>query len=104
MQPNFGNRRSSLRLSGLDRDEKVWEFPNMMAVKVDKTKRVRLRCTVPGDYYAVELTGANVITLRKMEPPTPIRPTTAEAARKAILASKVDFGGSYDDLRKLTRE
>ena len=76
----------------------------MLAVKVDNTKRIRLRFAVPGDYYAVESDRTGVILLRKIEPPKPKRPTTAEEARKAILRSKIDLGGSYDTLRLLTRE
>lgn len=88
----------------MDSDNKLWEFPSMLAVKVDSTKRIRLRCAAPGDYYAVEMETAGVIRLRKTAPPAPKRPTTAASARRAILASRLDLGGSYEALRAMTRE
>ena len=76
----------------------------MNAVKVDSASRVRLKILKPGDYYAVEH-GPNQITLRRIEPPKPKGPkrTAAEVAR-AIKTSKLKFGISYNDLRKLTRD
>ena len=76
----------------------------MLAVKVDSTKRIRLSCAAPGDYYSVEMENADVIRLRKLAPPARKPPTTAASARRAILASKLDLGGSYEALRAITRE
>lgn len=76
----------------------------MDAVKVDHEGRIQLRILRPGDYYEPAFVSPDVITLRRVaaSPQAPL--LTAEAVRRAVLGSDLDFGASYDEVRELTRE
>ena len=58
----------------------------MHAVKVDQTKRIRLKVLRPGDLYVPEYATAEVITLRRIEPPRP-RPKGSFLAALKVLGS-----------------
>jgi hypothetical protein len=75
----------------------------MKAVKVDEAHRIRLVALKPGDSYEPEIHGpADEITLCRLRP-SRRKMTKAEAIRR-IKNSKLVFKGSWDEIRKDTRE
>jgi hypothetical protein len=76
----------------------------MNAVKVDEAHRIRIEVLKPGDLYEPEIHGpdANEITLRRLKPQG--QKLTKADALEAIDRAPLRFGGSWDDLRKDTRE
>ncbi len=89
----------------LERGRNLWEFQAMNAVKVDEAHRIQLSVLKPGDLYQPEVRGleADEITLRRLKPATQRKMTKAEAL-KAIDSTPLRFGGTWDELRKETRE
>jgi hypothetical protein len=77
----------------------------MNVVKVDEAHRIQLSVLKPGDLYEPEVRGrdADEITLRRLAPATRPRMTKAEAL-KAIDSTPLRFGGTWDEVRKETRE
>ncbi|MGE3313175.1 MAG: hypothetical protein AB7O66_24685 [Limisphaerales bacterium] len=76
----------------------------MDVVKVDEECRIRLRILTPGDYYEPAFVSPDVITLRRVTAAESEARLTADAVKRAIRGSSLDFGGSYDAVRALTRE
>ena len=92
-----------LRANTLERSIRLWEFPNMNAVKVDAAKRIRLPRLRPGDYYQPDYLGAEEILLRRVpEPKRKVKMTKAEALA-ALERSRLKFNVSWDELRQETR-
>ena len=85
--------------------ERLWKPHIMNAVKVDEAHRIQLAVLKPGDLYEPEVHGpdADEITLRRLKPATRRKMTKAEALR-AIDSTPLRFGGTWDELRKETRE
>lgn len=77
----------------------------MNAVKVDEAHRIQLSVLKPGDFYEPEVHGpdADEITLRRLKPPTRRTVTKAEAL-EAIDNTPLRFGGTWDELRRETRD
>jgi hypothetical protein len=77
----------------------------MNAVKVDEAHRIQLTVLKPGDLYEPEIHGpdADEITLRRLKTATRRKMTKDEALR-AIDNTPLRFGGTWDELRKETRE
>lgn len=77
----------------------------MNAVKVDEEHRIQLPVLKPGDLYQPEVRGpdAHEITLRRLEPAGQRKITKAQAL-KAINGTPLRFGGTWDELRRETRE
>jgi hypothetical protein len=77
----------------------------MNAVKVDEAHRIQLSVLKPGDLYEPEVHGpdADEITLRRLKP-TAQRKMTKSEALKAIDSTPLRFGGTWDEVRKETRE
>jgi hypothetical protein len=77
----------------------------MNAVKVDEAHRIQLSVLKPGELYEPEVHGADddEITLRRLKPIDSPKLTKAEAL-KAIDSTPVRFGGTWDQVRKETRE
>jgi hypothetical protein len=82
----------------------LWEFHAMNAVKVDEAHRIQLAVLKPGELYEPEVHGpdADEITLRRLKPAQ--RKMTKAEALKAIDTTPLRFGGTWDELRKETRE
>ena len=89
---------------GLDVDWWLSENHHMDAVKVDNEGRILLKILKPGDYYEPAFVSPDVITLRKVVTPPPGRALSADAVRRAIVDSDLDFGAGFDEVRALTRE
>jgi hypothetical protein len=88
----------------LEKRGRLWEFPNMNAVKVDAAKRIRLPVLRPGDYYEPECLGPEEIMLRRVpEPKRKLQMTKAQALA-AIERSRLRFTVSWAELRLETRE
>ncbi len=77
----------------------------MNAVKVDEAHRIQLEVLKPGELYQPEIHGpdGDEITLRRLKPAALSKMTKAEALR-AIDSTPLRFGGTWDELRKETRE
>jgi hypothetical protein len=77
----------------------------MDAVKVDEAHRIQLAVLKPGDVYEPEIHGpdADEITLRRLKQPRQRKRTKAEALQ-AIDSTPLRFGGTWNELRKETRE
>jgi hypothetical protein len=67
--------------------------------------RIQLSILKPGDLYEPEIHGqdADELTLRRLKPTTRFKMTKAEAL-KALDNTPLRFGGTWDDLRRETRE
>lgn len=76
----------------------------MDVVQVDPEGRIRLRGVNPGDCYEPTFVSQDMITLRRVVTPEPRRVPNAETVKQSILASTLDLGASYDEVRRLTRE
>jgi hypothetical protein len=76
----------------------------MKAVKVDEAHRIQISVLKPGDLYEPEVHGpdADEITLRRLKPAH--RNMTKAEALKAIDSTPFRFGGTWDEVRKETRE
>ena len=76
----------------------------MNAVKVDEAHRIQLDVLKPGDLYETEIHGPNAdsITLRRLIPAS--HKLTKAEALLAIDSTPLKFGGTWDELRKETRE
>ena len=59
----------------------------MSAIKVDPTRRIRLRVLTPGDKYEPEIVSADLITLRRVPPPSRAAPRPANV--------KIEKRGGY---------
>jgi len=76
----------------------------MNAVKVDEAHRIQLAVLKPGELYEPEVHGpdADEIPLRRLKRSQ--RKMTKSEALKAIDTTPLRFGGTWDELRKETRE
>ena len=81
-----------------------WEIPIVDAVKVDETRRIRLKVLNPGDYYEPEFVSADEITLRRVEPPKRRVKLTKAGALKALRTSNLTFTRTWETMRSETRE
>jgi hypothetical protein len=76
----------------------------MDVVKVDETRRIRLKVLNPGDYYEPEFVSGDEITLRRVKPPKRRVKLTKAQALTAIRKSKLTFTRSWETMRRETRE
>lgn len=76
----------------------------MNAVKVDETRRIRLKVLNPGDYYEPEFVSPDEITLRRVEPSRRREKLTRAEALTAIRKSKLTFTRTWETMRRETRE
>ena len=74
-----------------------------MTVIADSKRRVAVPGARPGDVFACEDEGNGHFLLVRLTKPAPPKRTRAEVLA-AIKASKMKFGLSWDELRKMTRE
>jgi hypothetical protein len=96
--------KKGVRANKLEREGKVWEITTMQAVKIDKQKRVRLKIFTAGDYYQPDFSSPAVITLRRIDPPKPKQPLTADQIKRALKNSRIKMKYSWEELRQRTRE
>ena len=92
-----------LLVNALERGVRLWEFPNMNAVKVDAAKRIRLPRLRPGDYYEPDYLGPEEIRLRRVPERKRKGPITKAQALAALARSRLRFSVSWDELRQETR-
>lgn len=75
----------------------------MNAVKCDSKKRIRIPFLQPGDWFEPEQVSEDVVTLRRIPPPSRPGRLTREECLAALAASNVRFEASFDELKKETR-
>lgn len=75
-----------------------------MTLTTDNKKRVVLPGTVPGDVFACEQKGDEILLRRVYRQPGPQKKPTKAQALRAIQTSKFKPSMTWEELRKMTRE